>query len=254
VSPSLRLAILVVVFFLTSLLSVVTGSASLITVPVMIQLGIEPHIAVATNMMALVFMSVGGTVAFARKRVLIGRLLPVNIVLTVMGSALGALLLVKTSDRLLDFVIAFAMAVVAVFTLMHKNFGVREVTGTVSSNKMLSGYVSTFLLAIYGGCFSGGYVTALTYVFVALFGMTFLQSVAATKVVNVFSSAVATLVFFHRGIVDYKAGMVLGITMFVGAMIGGHVALKLSSQWIRRVFIATVVCLAGKMVWSALHA
>jgi len=47
------------VFLFTSVISVVTGSTSLITVPVMIALGIEAHVAVATNMLALTFMSVG---------------------------------------------------------------------------------------------------------------------------------------------------------------------------------------------------
>jgi len=40
-----KLWLLVAVFFLTGIVSVVTGSASLITVPVMIQFGIEPHVA-----------------------------------------------------------------------------------------------------------------------------------------------------------------------------------------------------------------
>ena len=48
--PGPKLLILAAVFFLTSIVSVVTGATSLITVPVMIALGIEPHIAVATNM------------------------------------------------------------------------------------------------------------------------------------------------------------------------------------------------------------
>ncbi len=52
--PTSKLLLLIVVFFATSLISVVTGDTSLITVPVMIQFGIEPHVAVATNMLALV--------------------------------------------------------------------------------------------------------------------------------------------------------------------------------------------------------
>ena len=51
--------------------------------------------------------------------------------------------------------------------------------------------------------------------------MTFLQAVAATKVINVFSSGVATLVFVWRGVVDLKLGMVLGAFMFPGALLGG---------------------------------
>lgn len=65
-----KLAILAAVFFVTSVISVVTGSTSLITVPVMIAFGVEPHVAVATNMMALIFMRVGGSLPFARKALL----------------------------------------------------------------------------------------------------------------------------------------------------------------------------------------
>ena len=59
----------------------------------------------------------------------------------------------------------------------------------------LSGYAATFLLGIYGGFFSGGYVTMLTPIFVVCFSMTFVQAVANTKLVNIFSSLVATLIF-----------------------------------------------------------
>ncbi|HRH45111.1 MAG TPA: hypothetical protein PKY82_25965 [Pyrinomonadaceae bacterium] len=58
---------LIIVFFLTSLISVVTGSTSLITVPAMLQFGVEPRVALATNMFALMFMSVGGTLPFLGK-------------------------------------------------------------------------------------------------------------------------------------------------------------------------------------------
>ena len=85
--------VLVLILFLTCSFSVVTGSTSLITVPVMIEFGIDPHVAVATNMMALIFMSLGGSLPFARKGVVARHVLPLSITLTVVGSALGALLL-----------------------------------------------------------------------------------------------------------------------------------------------------------------
>jgi len=43
------LIILIVVFFLTSVVGVVTGSNSLIAVPVMFQFGIDPKVAVGTG-------------------------------------------------------------------------------------------------------------------------------------------------------------------------------------------------------------
>ena len=249
--PLDRLLILVAVFFLTSVISVVTGSTSLITVPVMIAVGVEPHVAVATNMMALIFMSAGGSLPFARKGVIERRVLPVSIVLTVVGSGVGALLLLRIPTGALRLTIAVAMIAVAVFSLARRESGTTQ--RSVSSARRATGYVATFVLAVYGGFFSGGYVTMLTAAFVLLFGLTFLQAVATTKVVNVFSSAVATVIFAWHGAVDYKLGLVLGLTMFLGAVIGGHVAMRLPAVWLRRVFLVAVVALAAKMLFAVLR-
>jgi uncharacterized protein len=218
---------------------------------VMIEFGLDPHVAVATNMMALIFMSLGGSLPFAREGVIERRLLPVSIVLTLVGSALGALLLLRIPVRALQLTIAIAMIAVAIFSLAKKDSGTSE--HSVSSSRRALGYVATFLLAVYGGFFSGGYVTMLTAVFVLLFGLTFLQSVATTKVVNVFSSAMATLIFAWHGVVDYKLGVILGVTMFLGAIIGGHVTMRLSPIWLRRIFLLAVFGLAAKMVFALLR-
>jgi uncharacterized membrane protein YfcA len=239
---------LIVVFFLTSVISVVTGSTSLITVPVMIALGIEAHVAIATNMLALTFMSFGGSLPFMGKGVLSrSRLLP-SIFLTIVGSGLGALLLLTVPLKALQVIIAVAMIAVAVFSLLNKNLGQASHDAPASRVGALTGYAATFLLAVYGGFFSGGYVTMLTAAFVVFFGMTFLQAVATTKVINLFSSGIATVVFIWRDVVDLKLGIILGIAMFLGALLGGRIALLLSTVWLRRIFIAAVLGLAAKML------
>jgi len=243
-----KLLTLVAVFFLTSVISVVTASKSLITVPVMIALGIEAHVAVATNMLALTFMSVGGSLPFLGKGVLSRSRLLLSIVLTIIGSGLGALLLLTVPLKTLQTTIALAMIGVAVFSLLNRNLGQASHDAPASQIGVVAGYAATFLLAIYGGFFSGGYVTMLTAAFVLLFGMSFLQSVATTKVINVFSSGVATLVFVWRGVVDLKLGIILGVSMFLGALLGGRIALLLSAVWLRRIFIAAVLGLAVKLL------
>jgi len=104
----------------------------------------------------------------------------------------------------------------------------------------------TFLLAIYGGLYSGGYVTVLTAVLVAFGGLSFTNSIAATKAINVFSSGIATLLFMWQGLVDYTLGIILAVTMFVGAFAGAHYATRLNEMWLRRIFLATVFILAIK--------
>jgi uncharacterized protein len=243
-----KLSILIAVFFFTSVISVVTGSTSLFTVPVMIALGIEAHVAVATNMLALTFMSVGGSLPFIGKGFLSrSRLLP-SIVLTVIGSGLGALVLLNIPLKALQIAIVVAMIGVAIFSVLNKNLGRASRDVPASNVGVIAGYAATFFLAIYGGFFSGGYVTMLTAAFVLLFGMTLLQAVATTKVINVFSSGIATLVFVWRGVVDLKLGVILGVSMFLGALLGARIALFLSTVWLRRIFIAAVLGLAVKLL------
>jgi uncharacterized protein len=248
--PTAKLVALIAVFFFTSVISVVTGSTSLITVPVMIAFGIEAHVAIATNMLALIFMSVGGSLPFMEKGILYRARLRFSVVLTIVGSGLGAFVVLSVPVRALQMVIALAMIAVAVFSLLNRTLGLASHGVPPSRMAEASGYTVTFLLAIYGGFFSGGYVTLLTAAFVMLFGMTFLQAVATTKVINVFSSGVATLVFLWRGIVDVRLGVILGVAMFLGAVLGGRIALLLSTIWLRRIFIAAVLGLAIKMLFS----
>jgi hypothetical protein len=174
-------------------------------------------------------------------------LLP-SILLTIIGSGLGALLLLTVPLKALQITVAVSMIGVAGFSLLNKHLGQASHDVPASRVGVVAGYATTFLLAIYGGFFSGGYVTMLTAAFVLLFGMTFLQAVAATKVINVFSSGVATLIFVWRGVVDVKLGIILGVSMFMGALLGARIALLLSTVWLRRIFIAAVLGLAIKLL------
>lgn len=245
------LIILVAVFFLTSLIGVVTGSNSLIAVPVMFQLGIDPKVAVATNMFGLVFMSIGGTIPFVRQKKIEYDKLSPFVLITVISSTLGALLVGALSSDSIKLIVSAAMIFVALFTLARHTTGV--------SDEVLPGrfavpitYVLTFILGIYGGLFSGGYVTMLTAVLVGIYGMRYGEAVASTKLINVFSSLIATIVFMWQGLVDYKLGLIIGAAMFAGAYVGAHYATKLDDLWLRRIFLTTVLLLAAKTLYDFL--
>ena len=241
--------VLLVVFFITSFIGVVTGSNSLITVPVMFQFGIDPKVAVATNMFGLTFMSVGASIPFLRQKAVdLKRITPLFII-TLFSSALGALLAVVISAGSLKVTISAAMIVVALFTLSRRNVGLQP-AAAVSTRAAIVTYALAFLLGVYGGFYSGGYVTILTTVLVVFFGMTFSESIASTKVINVFSSLAATAVFMWQGLVDYKLGVMLSVTMFVGAYVGAHYATKINDVWLRRIFLATVIILALKTLFD----
>jgi uncharacterized membrane protein YfcA len=89
VRTGIQIIILVAVFFVTSGISVITGSTSVITVPVMFQFGIDPRAAVAANMFALTFMSFGGTLPFLRNNTLNRKRMPILILKRFLGPLLA---------------------------------------------------------------------------------------------------------------------------------------------------------------------
>ncbi len=241
------LILLILLFFITSAIGVVTGSNSLITVPVMFQFGIEPKVAVATNMFGLTFMAVGATIPFVRRKAIDYKRVSPLILLTVVGSAIGATLIGFISDKTIPIIVSVSMIIVTVFTLLKRNAGITK-TENISRGLLIITYVLTFLLGIYGGLYSGGYVTVLTSTLVAFFGLTFTEAVASTKLINVFSSSIASLIFMWQGLVDYRLGAILGVTMFVAAYVGAYTVTKLNDVWLKRIFIGTVLILAAKTV------
>ena len=212
----------------------------------MFQFGIEPRVALATNMFALTFMSVGGTLPFLKGGVIPRRRLPLLLILTLAGSVLGALLVLVVPQKAMPLIISASMIAVAIFLIVNRDAGVVPAEGEPSRTAEFAGYAATFLLGIYGGFFSGGYVTLLTAIYVVLFRLTFVEAVSATKLINIFSSLVATLIFMWRGLVDYRLGIILSGAAFVGAVIGARVSLKMNNLWLRRIFLVSVVALALK--------
>ncbi len=242
----LPLIILILIFFGTGIISVVTGCTSLITVPVMLQMGIEPQTAIATNMLALTFLSLGGTLPFIREHKLNTQRLPSLIVLTLFGSILGAFLVFTISKDTLSLLISGLMVAIAIFVFFNPQTGVETDLKPPSPLSEAFGYLATFFLGIYGGFFSGGYVTLLTASYVLFFHQTFIEVVGITKVINVCSSFVATLIFMAHGVVNYPLGIILSLTMFIGGILGAKIALNMSNVWIKRLFVLTVFALAIK--------
>ncbi len=242
---NLELVILIVIFFLTSVVGVVSGSNSLVTVPVMFQFGIDPKVAIATNMFGLTFMNIGATLPFLNgDGIDIKRLTPL-VLITLAASALGAFLVGIISTRAIPLMVSAAMFLVVIFILIRRD--PQRLSGETHNAKYRNiTFVLAFLLGIYGGLYSGGYVTILTTVLVAFFGMSFTEAIAGTKFINIFSSGIATIIFAWEGLIDYRLGIILAVTMFPAAFLGARFVTKVSEIWLKRIFLCTVLLLGIK--------
>lgn len=244
-----QIALLTAMMLLTGAVGAVTGGNSLINVPLMITVGMSPRHAVATNMFAVTFMTVSATMRFARGGMLRGGLLVPLGLITLLTSALGALIAVKLPETTVKIVVGVSMAALVVFIAFHRNGGPPAPT----ARRRVVGYVAATILGVYGGLFSGGYTTLMTVLCTVCFGLTMMQSVAITKPVNLVSCAAASAVFFAGGLIDFRVGLPLAAANLAGGWLGAHAALKGGDRFVRALFLGTVAALAAKLiVWDVL--
>jgi len=248
---SSQIALLFVAMMVTGAVGAITGGNSLINVPIMIMVGMSPRQAVATNMFAVTFMTISATARFARERLINVKLaVPLGII-SIITSAIGAELAVKMPETAVKTIVGVSMAVLVAFMLVNP----KPAPAGSSSERLraIVGFVASALLGIYGGLFSGGYTTLMTFLCVAAFGLTMLQAVAITKPVNLVSCAAASVVFLAQGLIDLRVGIPLALANLLGGWIGAHFAVKTGQKTVRLLFLISVGALALKLlVWDVL--
>jgi uncharacterized membrane protein YfcA len=235
------LILLAAIFVLTCLVTTVTGGTALVTVPAMMQLHIPVRTALATNMVTLTLMSIGGVIPFLRGREVDRERATRMVLLTLAGSVIGAMLVFVVPSEWLPKLIPFAMLFVLVFLVVKPKAG-RPRPGP--------GYAAVFVLAIYGGFFSGGYVTLLIAACMFFFGYTMLTAIVMARVMNVASSLIATGIFAWHGAIDWKLAAITGTAAFAGGLGGGRLARFMPERLLRIVFATAVGVLAVQALWS----
>jgi len=248
-----NIALTCVIACLTSVLSVSVGGTSLITIPLLLTFQFPARQAIATNKFALLFLSISGAIGFGHKvKIPTAPLSVLFIPLTIVGSLLGARIVLAVNESVLKLVIVLFVLLMTATFFIKPGLGLTSRGTHASRLGRGTTAILVFLLAIYGGFFSGGYVTVLTSVFILLLGFDFLQAATLTKMLNVFSSITAAATFFAHGQIDFRVGIPLALSMALGAAFGTKLALKKGNRWIRLIFVAAVLCLAAKILLDLL--
>jgi uncharacterized membrane protein YfcA len=239
------------VYFAVSIISVATGGGSLVQVPALIAFGVAPRVAVATNMFAVTWMTLSAMARFARAGQVGGRFVVPLVAITAVTSAVGAGLTVVLPDRMVKGVVAASMIALLVFIVASPRFG--EAARAPSRLRLAVGFVAVTVLGVYGGLFSGGYTTLLTFTCVVALGMPLMQTVGTTKLINFVSSGVASVVFVVAGVVDYRVAVPASIACFAGGWVGAQLAIQRGERFVRALFLVTVLGMAGKLIFDLLR-
>ena len=246
---TLRLLLLALGTLGAGLLSSITGGTSLITVPLLLLAGVEPQSAIGTNMIVVAALSAGSAARFQMVKAVPRDPTLVLALAAIPGSLLGALAAVWLDERTLRLIISAALLTMAALLTVHPTFGASR--AKPEPRLRMLGYLVLSLWAVYGGMFSGGYATLLTFGVVFFFGRTLPEAIAASKIINFLGSAAASIVFVSRGLVRWDVAVCMGIAAATGGWLGAKVALRLRPEQIRRLFAVVLAAVGAKVGYDA---
>ncbi|MBI9099449.1 MAG: TSUP family transporter [Spirochaetaceae bacterium] len=234
--------------FLAGFVDSIAGGGGIITVPVLLALGLPPHLALGTNKLQASFGSITSTVRYYRKKLFTLRETWPGIVFTLIGAAIGTILIQLINADLLMKAIPVFLLAVFLYTLFSPQLGATD--RQVNMSKILFFPLAGILLGFYDGFFGPGTGSFWTIALVVLYGLNLKKATGTTKVMNFTSNIVSLVVFLIGGKVVFMAGLVMGSGQILGAWAGSHMVIKHSTKFIRIFFLIVVGATIAKILWS----
>lgn len=247
---TVALLIVALVGLIAGFINVIVGSGSSITIPILVFLGLPPHIAIGTNRFAMLFNNGTGAIRYYQKKYLDLKVAFIFSAFAAVGAAVGAFLVLETRPDILVKIIAFILIAEAVVVLLgRKRLGIENKEFESTRKNLVIGAVAGLLIGLYGGFIGMAMTSMFIFVFVSLFGLSFLRSAAMAKVLTFVISLVATAIFLASLKVDLLVGGVLAVAYIVGAYFGVNSAIKMGDPKIKIFFIIIVIASAVKLLF-----
>lgn len=237
--------------FIAAAVDSIAGGGGIISLPALIAIGVPPHLALGTNKFASTCASLTSSIKFARSGKIHFPLVKYQIPCTVLGAALGVYTALRVDEGFLNVFIVVMIFVVAIYTIIKKDFGTSDRFKGLSKAKIIYGMLFAFGLGFYDGFFGPGTGAFLIFLFISIFGFDFTVAAGNGKMLNFVSNVVSLILFALSGKIMYLIGIPMAISMIFGASVGTHIAIKNGAKVIKPIFITIALLLIVKLIWQA---
>lgn len=229
----------------------IVGGATLITFPALLAAGLPPIVANASNAAAVTPASLFAAAADLGRLPALNKGLAALAILSVIGSAAGAALLLLTPDQTFT---ALVPALIGAATLSFASAGrirrwldARQIANGASAHGRPLRW-SLLPLAVYGGYFGAG----MSVVLLALLSLQTPDYRTANVVKNALSaliSFVAVVIFIVQDMVAWGPTLIMMLGAMSGGYLGGWLASTLPEALVRAVVIAVGIAMTLVYAW-----
>ena len=240
-----HLILLLAAAFVAGALNAVAGGGSFLTLPALVFVGMPPVVANATGTVALLPGYVSGVLGFRKDlQAPPGLSLRALTVLSLVGGAIGAALLLVTDDKTFDKIVPWLLLLATVLFALGPIL-LRRLKGSggegtqdarASASKATAGMLA---VSIYGGYFNGGLGILLLALF-GLLGQTRLNAMNGMKnVVSALLTAIAVAIYAWGGVVAWPQALVMMVAATAGGYLGARLARHIPAPLMRAGIVLT---------------
>lgn len=224
----------------------IAGGGGLLCIPALLWAGLPPLETLATNKLQASFGTLAASAGYARHGLVdLGRLWPA-VLLTLAGSAGGAVAVQWLPSGLLAQLVPVLLIAFAVYFLFAPHIGNEDRHRRIGDG-MFALLVGTGV-GFYDGFFGPGTGSFFTLAFVALLGYGLPRAVAGAKILNFASNLAALAVFAATGKVLWLVGLCMGAGQLAGSWLGAHMAVRHGAVLIRPLLVMVALAVSLKLL------
>lgn len=234
--------------FLASFVDSIGGGGGLISLPAYLFAGVPVHSAVATNKLSSATGTVISTIRLCKNRYMDFPLALPGIVAALIGSAIGANLVLLVDDKILKGMLVVLLPIIAFYVLRKKDINPKETKSISRRTEYMIATTASFIIGMYDGFYGPGTGTFLILAYTGLVKMDVLTAAGNTKLVNLTSNLSALAVFLVNGVVLLPLGLVASVFSIAGHYIGAGMVMKSGSKIVRPIILLVVALLFVKVI------
>lgn len=246
-SPEI-LAMLFGAALIAGFVDAIAGGGGLITIPVLLLAQVPPIQALATNKFQASSGSLTASLMVIRRGLVRVRDVRPLFFASLIGSAIGTLLVQFVQAKTLDVLIPIVLVSIALYFLFAPNAGAVEKKPRLSKAAYQCSAVPG--IGFYDGMFGPGTGSFFSLAGVALRGQNLITATANAKVLNFASNIASLTVFILGGKVLWLAGGAMLLGQVIGAWGGSHAMVRGGTKLIRPMIVTVCVVMLGRYLWQ----
>lgn len=228
----------------------IAGGGGIISLPAYLSSGIASHLALGTNKFSSTIGTLFSTIRYAKARAIVYSVAVPSAIGSVVGSFVGARLVLAIPDRVLRITVLFLIPIASLVVLLKRPQ--EKQPSDVGKPEIVVSFLIGAAIGIYDGFFGPGTGTFLIILYASLLSLDLVKASGTAKLVNLASNVGALFVFVLNRRVIYSLGIPAALFGILGNWIGSGFALKKGVGAIKVVVMVVLTLLFVRILLSLL--